>query len=114
MSFASKHQMMMAYHSQANALKPATCVTNITSLPLELLDLEIQQSFKELYPTQTTVKIDQCSNTPWNEICFWDGFALWDNWWTTTAGVDPQDNEHYKVDATEGQTLCHTEASLVV
>lgn len=56
-SLASKHQMMMAYHSQANALKPATCVTKVTSLPLELLDLEIQQSFKEVYPTQTTVKL---------------------------------------------------------
>lgn len=48
--------MMMAYNSQANALKPATCVTKITSLPLELLDLEIQQSL-EMYPTQTTVKL---------------------------------------------------------
>lgn len=57
LSLASKHQMMMAYHSQANASKPATCVTKITSLPLEILDLEIQQSFKEVYPTQTTVKL---------------------------------------------------------
>ena len=43
MSLASKHEMMMAYYSYANALKPAICVTKISSLPLELLDMEIQQ-----------------------------------------------------------------------
>lgn len=57
MSLASKHQMMMAYHSQANALKSEICVTKITSLPLELLDMEIQQSFREVYPTQTSVNL---------------------------------------------------------
>lgn len=46
---------MMAYYSQANALKPEICVAKIPSLPLELIDLEIQQSFKEVYRIQTSV-----------------------------------------------------------
>ena len=57
MSLASKHQMMMAYISQGNALKPAVCVTKISSLPLDILDTGIQQSFKAVYPTQTSVNL---------------------------------------------------------
>ena len=57
MSLASKHQMMMAYSSQGNALKPAVCVTKISSLPLDILDTGIQQSFKALYPTETSVNL---------------------------------------------------------
>lgn len=41
----------------ANALKPVICVTKIACLPLELLDMPIQQSLKEMYPTQTSVKL---------------------------------------------------------
>lgn len=57
MSLASKHQMRMAYSSKENALKPAVCVTKISALPLEILDMEIQQSFKALYPTHTSVNL---------------------------------------------------------
>ncbi len=57
MSLASKHQMRMAYSSQENALKPAVCVTKTSSLPLEILDMEIRQSFKALYPTHTSVNL---------------------------------------------------------
>ena len=57
MSLASKHQIMMAYNSQANASKPTIYVTKVSSLPLELLDMEIQKSFKEVYPTQTSVNL---------------------------------------------------------
>ena len=57
MSLASKHQMRMAYSSQENALKPAVRVTKTSSLPLEILDMEIQQSFKAVYPTHTSVNL---------------------------------------------------------
>lgn len=57
LSLASKHQMMMAYYSDGNALKPSVCVTKVSSLPLELLDVEIQQCLKELYPTQAYVNL---------------------------------------------------------
>lgn len=57
LSLASKHQRMMAYYSQENALKSATCVTKISSVPLEILDLGIQQSFKNVYPAQTSVNL---------------------------------------------------------
>ena len=33
------------------------CVTKISSLPLDILDTGIQQSFKALYPTETSVNL---------------------------------------------------------
>lgn len=57
LSLASKHQMMMAYYLHADALKPALCVSKVTSIQLALLHVEIQESFKEAYPTQTTVEL---------------------------------------------------------
>lgn len=49
--------MMMSYHLHADALKPALCVSKVTSIPLTLLNEEIQESFKKVYPTQTTVEM---------------------------------------------------------
>lgn len=57
LSLATRHQMMMSYHLHADALKPALCVSKVTSIPLALLHEEIQESFKKVYPTQTTVEL---------------------------------------------------------
>lgn len=56
LSLASKHQLMMAYDLHSVA-KPVLSVSKVSSIPLALLHVEIQDSFKEAYPTQTTVNL---------------------------------------------------------
>ena len=81
MSLATKHQMMMAYYSQANALKPAICVTKVSTLPLELLEMKIPQSFKEVYPTQTSAKLT--SLVIHHGTKYAAGMVLPYDWWST-------------------------------
>lgn len=57
LTLTTKHQMMLAYQLHTDVLKPALCVSKVTSIPLALLHEEIQESFKKAYPTQTTVEL---------------------------------------------------------
>ena len=71
LSLSTKHQLMMAYNWQRNMAKPALVISKVSSLPLEVLHIDIQESVKKLFPQLTSV---QLSNTdiPWNKVFSWD------------------------------------------
>lgn len=60
LSLSTKHQLMTAYNCQRDMAKPALIVSKVSSLPLEVLHVDIQESIKKLSPQLTSV---QLSNT---------------------------------------------------
>lgn len=60
LSLSTKHQLMMAYNWQRNLAKLALVTSKVSSLPLEVLHVDIQESVKKLFPQLTSV---QLSNT---------------------------------------------------
>lgn len=65
LSLSTKHQLMMAYNWQRAMAKPALIISKVSSLPLEVLHVEIQESIKKLFPLLTNVqmsKIEQLNN----------------------------------------------------
>lgn len=60
LSLSTKHQLMMAYNWQRNMTKPALVISKVSSLPLEVLHVDMKESVKKLFPQLTSV---QLSNT---------------------------------------------------
>lgn len=55
LSLSTKHQLMMAYNWQINMAKPALVISKVSSLPLEVLHGDIQESVKILFLQLTSV-----------------------------------------------------------
>lgn len=60
-SLSTKHQLMMAYNWQRNMAKPALVTSKVSSLPLEILHVDIPESVKKLFPQLTSVQLHRIS-----------------------------------------------------
>lgn len=60
LSLSTKHQLSMAYNWQRNMAKPSLIISKVSSLPLEVLHVEIQETIKKVFPQLLSV---QLSNT---------------------------------------------------
>ncbi|KAK0131259.1 Sterile alpha motif domain-containing protein 3 [Merluccius polli] len=57
LSLATKHQLMLAYHLQETGAKPILCVTKLSSVPIEVLHVQIQETLRKALPTVTVVQL---------------------------------------------------------
>lgn len=54
---------MMAYHLHASPEKISLCINKISNMPLELLQVEVQQALRKISPNQTTTSVSYCGIT---------------------------------------------------
>lgn len=57
LTLATRHQLMMAYHSHADVGKRPLCVTKISDVSLDVLLSDIQKALKETFPLLSTVQL---------------------------------------------------------
>ena len=63
LTLARRHQLMMAYHSRTDVVKPLLCVTKISDVSLDVLHSDIQEALKETSPLLSTVQLANTVNT---------------------------------------------------
>lgn len=57
LTLATKHQQMIAYHINASHLKSSLEVTNLSTLPVDVLNKEVVASLRQKYPMKNEVHL---------------------------------------------------------
>lgn len=57
LSLATKHQLMSAYHMQETAPKPTLIVSKLSTVPIEVLHVQIQEPLKKALPSIAQVQL---------------------------------------------------------
>lgn len=57
LSLATKHQLLISHHLHSTTLLPALSVARVTSVPVEVLHANVQESIRHLSPSQYQVQL---------------------------------------------------------
>ncbi len=57
LSLATKHQLMISHHLHSTTVVPALSVVRVTSVPLDVLHVNVQESIKHLFPCHSQVQL---------------------------------------------------------
>lgn len=61
LSLATKHQLMISYHLKSSSLEKTNLeVTNVSTVPLNVLKQEIAQTIEKKFPGTTVVHLSKC------------------------------------------------------
>lgn len=82
LTLAAKHQQVIAYHINASHLTSTVEVTNVSTLPVDVLNKEVVTSLRQKYFKINKGTSSQQCNRQRNVLQNWHANSLWFNWWS--------------------------------